>query len=990
VLHILIMIRVYFLFSILQLGVLVAKTQNSLNRPTPAQAWTDSVFNSLTQDQRIAQLMVLRLSAYDFKTKTPIYYDSAVADAIKKYNIGGICPFQGNPVQLANIINNLQRIAQTPLLTCIDAEWGIGMRLFDSVMALPHQMMLGAMQDASIIYKYGKIVGEQCKRLGINVNYAPVVDINNNPNNPVINDRSFGEDKYKVALYGIKYMQGLQDVGVMACAKHFPGHGDVAVDSHLDLPVINKSMAQLDSLELYPFREIFKAGIGSVMMAHLYIPVIDSTPNTASSISHKNVSGLMRTAIGFQGLTFTDALEMQGVQKFFPGGAASVQSLIAGNDMLCLPGNVDSTIQRIKEGIENKQLSWQDIDFHCKRVLLAKYKYGLSHFVPINTTDITIDLNKEVPAMKKLVAENAITLLNKTTDDFFPLKAGTKKANTDIVYVGIGINSDNAFAKRMRTDYNAAVFYFDYKQDPIRILSMVALIKSRYKKVVIGIHNYSRRPANNFGFSFAAIDLATQLQQGTNSISFVFGNPYAIKNFCMAKNIVACYEDDEYTQNAAVNFLEGKITAKGKLPVTVCDAYPFGTGIMTAVPALPTVNPAEVGLDMVQLSAIDSVANNAISKGATPGCVVLVAKDGKIAYQKAFGHFKYDNTDPVTIESVYDMASVTKICATTISIMKLYEEGKIDLKKTLGDYLPMVKGSSKEHLLIEDILLHQAGLVPYIPFYKETIDTITGVPFAKYYSNHQNDSYNIRVADNIFLRNDYRDTMYMRILQSQLGAPGKYVYSDNDFIYLGKIVEAISGMPLNEFAQKEFYTPLGLTSTGFKPRQYLPLNRIAPTEHEKQFRLQLIQGDVHDPGAAMFGGVSGHAGLFSDAYDIAVIMQMLLNGGELNGKIYLKKETVDLFTAYHSSFSRRGYGFDKPEKDNNTRLEPYPCLSASPLSFGHTGFTGTCTWVDPEKKLVYVFLSNRVSPQGDNTLLLKMNVRPTIQEAIYKAMITPL
>ena len=988
VLHIFYFMRkFYWLFFILQMSFFVAQTQTRLNNPMAARQWVDSVFNSLSPDQRIAQLMILRLSAYDFKTRTPIYYDSAVAADIKIYNVGGICPFQGNPVQLVTIINNLQSIAKTPLMTCIDAEWGVGMRLFDSVSALPHQMMLGAMQDASIVYQYGKIVAEQCKRLGINVNYAPVVDINNNPNNPVINDRSFGEDKYKVALFGIKYMQGLQDAGIMACAKHFPGHGDVSVDSHLDLPVINKTMAQLDSLELYPFREIFKAGISSVMMAHLYIPAIDNTANRATSISSKNVNGLMRNTIGYQGLTFTDALEMQGVKKYFPDGQASAQSLIAGNDMLCLPGDVAQSVQKIKDAINSKQLSWADIDLHCKRVLLAKYQYGMNHFVPINPANITEDLNSNIPAMKKLVAENALTLLHKTSDDFFPLKPNSTATDKDVVYVGIGINQDNAFAKRMRSEYGADVFYFDYKADAIRILSTVALIKKRYKNVVIGIHDYDRRPANNFGIAAAAIALAAQLQEETNCISFVFGNPYAIKNFCTAKNLVACYEDDEYTQNAAVDFLEGKISAKGKLPVTVCKAYPFGSGINTTVAILPSVNPAVAGLDISKLKTIDLIAENAISKGATPGCVVLVVKDGKVAYQKAYGHLNYNDPTLVTIETAYDMASVTKICATTISIMRLYEQGKIDLKKELGNYLPIVKGSNKEHLLIENILLHQAGLIAYIPFYREVIDTITGIPFAKYFAHQKTDSFSIRVAGNLFLRKDYNDTMYQRILLSALGAPNKYIYSDNDFIFLGKVVEAISGLPLNDYVKREFYQPLGLTTAGFRPREYLPLNQIAPTENEKQFRMEQIQGDVHDPGAAMFGGVAGHAGLFSDAYDIAVIMQMLLNGGEINGTRYFKKSTVDLFTAYHSAISRRGYGFDKPEKDNATRPEPYPCLSASPLSFGHTGFTGTCTWADPEKKLVYVFLSNRVAPVGNNPLLGKMNVRPDIQEAIYKAII---
>ena len=433
--------------------------------------------------------------------------------------------------------------------------------------------------------------------------------------------------------------------------------------------------------------------------------------------------------------------------------------------------------------------------------------------------------------------------------------------------------------------------------------------------------------------------------------------------------------------------MQGIIPAKGKLPVTVCEAYPFGSGVITADADLPAASPASVGLDSMKLNKIDSVANLAIQKGATPGCVVLVVKDGKIAYNKAFGHYDYGGLAFTNTSAVYDMASVTKICATTISLMKLYEQGKINLKKTLGDYLPLVKRTSKGKLLIENILLHQAGLVAFIPFYKETID-MAGKPLAALYSNHPTDSFNIRVADNLFMRNDYRDSLYKRIAKSPVARGNKYVYSDNDFIYLGKVVEAISGMPLNEYAKKEFYSPLGLATIGFRPREYLPLNQIAPTENEQQFREQLIRGDVHDPGAAMFGGVSGHAGLFSNAHDIAVIMQMLMNGGSMKGKQYLQKGTIDLFTGYHSATSRRGFGFDKPEKNNSSRPDPYPCLAASPLTFGHTGFTGTCTWADPENKLVYVFLSNRVTPNGDNPLLSKMNVRSTIQDIIYQSILT--
>lgn len=552
-----------------------AKNSHAQSNASKAEAWADSALKTLSEDERIAQLMILRLSSYDFKTKTPLYFDSLVAQKVKQYNIGGICLFQGAPAKLAAIVNNLQGMAKTPLMVCIDGEWGVGMRLFDDVQALPHQMMLGAVQDKNIIYQYGKLVAEQCKKLGITVNYAPVVDINNNPNNPVINDRSFGEDKYKVAAYGIEYMKGMQDAGVMACAKHFPGHGDVAVDSHLDLPVINKTMQQLDSLELYPFKEIFDAGVGSVMVAHLYIPAIDSTANRATSISKKNVAGLMRNELGYQGLTFTDALEMQGVQKFFPGGEASVQSIIAGNDMLCLPADVEQTIKKVKEAIKKNQLTWEDINYHCKKVLLAKYQYGGEKPAAVSTENITAALNNGVPEMKKLVAENAITVLNKDGNSFFPLQ---KNENDKIAFIGIGAAAENAFAKQLKAVYNADAFYFDYKQNS-RSETLLAQLKKNYTKIIIGIHNYSRKPDNNFGISSAAIELANKLQAETNSASFVFGNPYAVKNFCNAPNLIVCYEDDSITQKAAADFLQGLFTAKGKLPVTVCEQYKFGSGI---------------------------------------------------------------------------------------------------------------------------------------------------------------------------------------------------------------------------------------------------------------------------------------------------------------------------------------------------------------------------------------------------------------------------
>lgn len=981
-----------FLFSLLCL--LEINAQPFFKETKASNRWVKKQFRKLSDEQKIAQLMVIRAHS-----NLGADHIAQVEGLIKKYNVGSLCFFQGGPVRQAQLTNYYQSIAKTPLMICIDGEWGLGMRL-DSVINFPRQLMMGAVTNKEIIRKFGNAVGAQCKRLGIHVNYAPDVDVNNNPNNPVINDRSFGEDKYKVAMYGLAYMQGMQDVGIMACAKHFPGHGDVAVDSHYDLPVINKTKAQLDSLELFPFKALIEGGIGSVMIAHLYVPAIDTTNNLATTLSKNNVTGLLKEELGYKGITFTDALEMKGITKFFPAGEAAVQALIAGNDMLCLPGDVENSIAKILDAIKNGKLSWDDINNRVKKVLLAKYNLGLNKKQKIDTNNLVADINKATNEIREELSKNAITLLRKENLQSFPLQQGKK-----IAYISIGATGENTIAKSIRKDFNADVYLFGSKSaigkelmddkanlsvidniDSSSALQLINIITQKnYDAVVIGLHNYSRRPANNFGIPNASIYLINELNKIPNNITLAFGNPYAIKNFSDAPNLIACYEDDDLTQTAALNVLAGKQATMGRLPVTVYKDLLYGSGI-SYQPYFSKALPESVKMNSEKLKQIDAIANDAIAKGAAPGCAVLVAKDGKIVYHKSFGFYNYDNTEPVSINSVYDLASVTKISATTVAIMKLYEEGKIDLNKKIGDYLNWTKGSNKANLKIKDVLLHQAGLNPFIPFYRETIDTATGKVLSDIYANRQEANYQNRVAENLYIRNSWIDTMYKRILNSKLSDPNKYVYSDNDFIFLGKIVQAVSGLPLNEYVEQTFYTPLGMTTTTFKPREKISLQEIVPTELEKHFRNQLIRGDVHDEGASMFGGVSGHAGLFSNAYDLAKLYQLLLNGGELNGLRLFKPETISLFTGYNSSVSRRGLGFDKPEKDNVTRKEPYPSKSVSSQTFGHTGFTGTCVWVDPQYNLIYIFLSNRVTPTRNNNKLGQLNIRPSIQEAIYNAL----
>lgn len=960
------------LITLLGCTILSSKAQRFSEKSEASEAWVNAQFNKLTPEERIAQLMIVR--AHSNLGEAHV---KEVTDLVSKFNVGGLCFFQGGPIRQALLTNAYQSLAKTPLMIAIDGEWGLGMRL-DSVINFPRQLMMGATNDARLVYQFGRIVGEQCKRLGIQINYAPDVDINNNPKNPVINDRSFGEDKYKVAQYGVAYMRGMQDVNVMACAKHFPGHGDVAVDSHLDLPIIYKSRGALDSLELYPFKEMIKAGVGSVMMAHLSIPSLDTTTNLPTSLSAIVVQNLLRKELGYNGITFTDALEMKGVTKFFPKGEASVMSLIAGNDMLCLPGDIAGSIEKVKEAVAAGKLSWEDLNERVKKVLRAKYNLGLATLQPIDTTNLAADLNASTNTLKEILAKKALTVLKLENKKLLPLLA--KKTKT--LYVGIGISKENKFATGVKDIYGADVVFFNYNDKKAKADS-IARLTSMYDAVIVGLHDFSRKPANNFGISQNAVDLLSKVQS-SNTINFCFGNPYAVANLCGANNIVVCYEDDEITQKAGIQLLQGVTQPEGKLPVTVCDNFTFGTGIETAS-YFETAIPEAVGMSALKLQKIDSIAKAAIDSAAFPGCVVLVAKNGKVVYNKAFGTTNYNNTVPMQTDMVFDLASVTKISATTVAIMKLVETKKVKLNKTIGDYIPWVRGSDKAFIKISDLLLHQAGLVPFISFYKEVMDPTTNKPSPKYFSTFATSQFPIRVAENVYLRHDWQDSMYARILSSSRPTSGKYVYSDNDFIFLGKVVESVTGMSIDAYVAANFYAPLGMNSTGFLPTAKMPLSKIVPTEVEVHFRAQQTHGDVHDEGAAMFGGVAGHAGLFSNAYDLAKLYQMLLNGGVLGGKRYLKKSTIQKFTAYSSTISRRGLGFDKPEKDNASLKEPYPSKSVSPETYGHTGFTGTCVWVDPAKQLVYIFLSSRVSPTRNNTKFGKLNVRPNIQEAIYSA-----
>ena len=952
--------------------------------------WVDSVYNTLTKEERIGQLFMV--AAY---SGTKNYNEEAITKLVAAHQIGGVIFMQGGPARQAALTNKYQRMAQVPLLVSMDAEWGLGMRL-DSVKSFPRQMMLGATRDSSLLYKMGLAIGKQCKRLGVHINFAPDVDVNNNAANPVINSRSFGEYKNWVIRLARAYMRGMQQQGVIACAKHFPGHGDTNVDSHLDLPLINKTVEQLDTLELMPFKAMIAAGVRSIMVAHLEVPALDTTPHLPTTLSPNVVTKLLRERMGYNGLVITDALGMQGVVKYFPAGEADLRAFIAGTDILLFSQDVPTAIAKISAAIDSGKVSPTALEISVKKILTAKYAAGLHTWQDIATEHIVEDLNISVDSIRTAAATNAITLVKDDNQILNKLNA-----NMSIAYVGINADSSTVLYQKLKEKYVTLQATWLPKRDKgiqDKCTNMLGRM-DRYDAVIVSIHNLNFAPQNNYGLSDEAVAFLAEASQRKNTMLVLHGNAYAMQYFCGAPSVLVGYEDDSITERIMGDVLLKNLKPHGKLPVTACIE---GKSIVPIIPQKPaTEQPKEATKELVKTmyvkdaGVVDETAldkmnlflNRCVADGVFPGCRVIAARDGKIFLDKAYGYFTYSKVQAVDTETLYDLASCTKILATTLAIMRLYEEGKIDLNKTLGDYVPKAQGTNKANIPLKDLLMHQAGLKSWIPFYKDLL-TEKGKIKKGYVKRKPTEGYDVVVTERMFLRNDYPDTIWNKIYASSLDNLGKSVYSDLDFLLLASVVEAVSGKPIWQYAEDNFYKPLGLKTLTYKPLTRMDSTRIAPTEMDIVFRGTQLQGYVHDPCAAMLGGVAGHAGLFGTAQDVAVVMQMLLNKGYYGKTRYFKPATVAMFTAYQSALNHRGLGFDKPATDANDGGPAGARTSAQ--AFGHQGFTGTCVWADPATGILFVFLSNRVHPSADNTKINKLNVRTLTQDYLYEAMGIPV
>ncbi|MDR3094733.1 MAG: serine hydrolase [Bacteroidales bacterium] len=968
--------------------------------------WVDSVFNSLTFEQRIGQLLMV--AAYSNKDQKHV---DRISDYISQYHIGGLVFFQGGPLRQAQLTNHYQNISQTPLLIAMDAEWGLGMRL-DSCIAFPRQMPLGAIQDVDLIYKMGQETGIQLKRMGVHLNFAPVVDINNQPANPVIGIRSFGENSAEVSRRSSLYMKGLQEKRILTAAKHFPGHGNTTEDSHQALPVITDTYEALNNLEWEPYKRLMLQGLTGVLAGHLSVPSLDSAKNLASSLSRRVMCDILRDSLHFQGLIYTDALNMRGVAKFFPSGEVEVKALAAGADVLLMPNDVPRAIAAIKAAVDSGRISDKQIELSCRRILAAKQWCGLTNCQPVKTAGLQAFVNRPEANLlnRQLVAASLTVVQN--INHILPL-THLDSAKTAVLITGQSLPSHflMSIKKYEELDY----YFLDEKTTAVQEKQLAETL-SACTRVIVGIHNTKYHVDRYSGIAPRVFSFVDRLSEKTDVVLCLFAPPYALSNFenrDKMKGIVVAYQDSPLAQDYTAQLLYGGIGAKGSLPVSVDSIHQRLSGITTAGGLrLRYSIPEEAGIASRRLLSIDTMVVNAIDSGVMPGCQILAARNGIVFFQREYGNTRYDRAEPVRAEHIYDLASVTKVSAALPAVMLLLDNDEIKLRDHLEKHLPFPEKSEAGRITLMDLLTHQAKMPAFIPFYMnvmqatDTAETLISRTKDNqhpirlsahswlnnrrkykdgYFTASADSLHHFKAAEGLFVMDSYRDTIFKRIKQTPLLPKKQYLYSDLGFILLTELVEQKSGVGLDEFAARNFYRRLGATTLGYRPLERFPTGRVIPTANDTIFRNQWLQGYVHDENASLMGGVSGHAGLYSNAGDLAKLMQMYLNKGVYGGERFLEERTMEEFTEcpFCRQGNRRGIGFDKPEPDPH---KPSPAAkSASPESFGHSGFTGTCVWMDPNSGLLFIFLSNRVCPDAGNNKLVTSNLRTRIYQTLTEA-----
>jgi beta-N-acetylhexosaminidase len=924
-----------------------------------SEDWAKQQLAQLSLDEKLGQFFMV--AAYSGESEEHL---SGIERLVREQKVGGIIFFQGDRIDLKSSIERFQRASTVPLLIGMDAEWGVHMRLFGEE-RFPYAYTIGAANDVELSRRIASMMAQECRELGIHMNFSPVADVNSNPDNPVIGFRSFGENPKLVADHVSAFVKGFESNGIMASIKHFPGHGNTDKDSHYELPTVSQSLKTLDAIDFFPFREGIRAGASSVMIGHLNVPALDDS-GTPTSLSEKVIKDYLKGQLGFEGLVISDALNMKAVSDKYGKTEVVVKAFEAGCDILLFPESVVEAIKAIKKKIQEGKIDLKEIDERCLKILKAKAKYVVA---PVENKKYS---EAEQEWAKKEVYEKSLTVV-KNDNDILPIK----RLDQRIARVSVGIHT---FPFRHAVELFADVTHHHYFTIEEALKDFPAKANA-YDVILVGLHSNTVRAKNGFGFGERWSEFVSRLPEEKQVVLTLFGNPYALENKLLnsADAIILAYENNSFAQDRAAQLIFGALASKGKLPVSIKGSYQRGDGISVAWGGrLKFSQPEEFGIDPEKLKEIDQIAENGIKKGAYPGCQVVVALKGSIIYRKSFGTKFYEDTIQVENEDLYDIASVTKIAASTVGLMHLQSEGKFSLDKSLKDYMGDLTDPSYSSIKIREMMAHQAGLTAWIPFYKKTMKE--GELDPRFYASEKKNDFSAQVAKALWIRKDYTDTIYKQIVKTPLGA-SSYVYSDLGYYFVKKIIEKQGQKNLDLYLKDELYRPMGLRSICYEPLKRFNLSQIAPTEKDMAFRKQLIHGYVHDPGAAMLGGIGGHAGLFSNATDLASLMQMVLNKGYYGGKRYLTEEVVSEYTKAQFAGNRRGAGFDRPTAAGGGTCHEL----ASQKSFGHSGFTGTLAWADPEYGINYVFLSNRVYPSQDNWKLRDMNIRTEIQRVIYEA-----
>jgi len=947
--------------------------------------WVDSVFSTLNERQRIEQIVVLHL--------TPDSKDHVFDKYFGKQDFGGILFSKGSAVQYGKAINRIQSISRIPVLVTLDGEWGPSMRIPEAP-RFPYNQGLGAIRDTRLLYDYGMEVARECRELGIHVNFAPVVDVNSNPRNPVIGYRSFGEDPRHVADCATAYALGLEDGGVQSVAKHFPGHGDTETDSHKALAHVDHSMQQLTKIDLVPFTDYIDHGLSGVMVGHIAVPAIDPT-GTPASLSKAVTTDLLKKRLGFRGLIYTDALGMKGADVADSENNA-IEALIAGADVLLSPRKPDQVVDAIMNAIADGKISRADIDERCKKFLAYKYVLCRDNAQPVNLDGLEARLNdaKADAVNRRLAAASMTCLINK--DNTLPV---SDLGHRSIAVVNIGADKNNTFSEYCSRYAKVEIFATDgtFSASTLRRLK-------QFDTIIVGIYNDSLSSRE-----------ALQQLVGTGSklVAAFMVNAYQMAKFRQSipslSALMLAYDDTFHTQCYAAQAIFGGIRVDGRLPVNLVGVAKLGQGIIIDKTRLGYTSPLVERMNPLLSEKVDSIIADAIEQGAFPGAQVLVAHHGNIVVDGSYGQITKGG-ESVTPSTVYDLASVSKTIGTLPGVMKAYDMGLFGLDDFASKYIPGLRVEHKDSITPRMLLYHETGIPAALNMYEIMFDSTSYK--GKLYTSKKDKTYRIEFQHGLYgnknarLRRDIvskkqsdefpwqvgknqwvgkaaYDTIMGRIYDSPVNLKRPYVYSCLNFSLLMDMEQRLTGKRHEEFVTDSVWAPIGAYSLCYRPTLHHPLDRIVYTEVDNFLRGGHTHGFVHDETAAYSGGVQGNAGVFGNATDIAKLCQMWLNGGSYGDKRIYSEATNTIFTTQKSPNSHRGLGFDKP----NTERPDWSSTvdEADPSVYGHTGFTGTAFWIDPKNDLIYIFLSNRVDPSRYNPAFGKTAARSQIFHEIYNS-----